>query len=412
MTKPGHHPIMLSRRSLLGAGAGTLILSLAGCGGDAGVAGVGSGGTGSFSSGPIRGFGSIVVGTIHYDEAGADIVDDAGQASHADNLRLGMVVEVNGAAVTTTSTGQRRAAAHHIAVRSEIEGPVAAIDEVSGSFTVLDQIVVVTPSTVFEEELKGGLQALKVGQVVEVSGLMQDSGLYTATRVEPEHDAVTRYKLRGRVSDLDASARTLRLGGARISWAGVSPSGGELADGRFVRVELATDPDPDGTWHALVIQVSPPLASRRPSDGNEVEIEGYVGSVSGASSSFTMLGITVDYSGARFEDGTVSDLVPGARVEVEGQMSADGSVLVAREIEFEDDDDDEDDDEFEVEGPITSVSPSELTFVVRGITVDYSRARFEDGQPSDLQVGVRVEVEGRLSTDGTTLIASEIEFDD
>ena len=411
MTKPDNHPITLSRRSLLGAGAGTLALSLIGCGGDGGgSAGVGSGGTGSFSSGPIRGFGSIVVGTIHYDEAGAEVFNDAGQPASADTLRLGMVVEVVGAPVTTTSRGRRRARAHEINVRSEIKGPVDEIDLVLGTFSVLGQTIVITPSTVFEEQLRGGLQALEPGQVVEVSGLMQRSGLYTATRVEPAYEPVTRYKLRGRISHLDTSARTLRIGDARISWAGISPSGGELADGRFVRVEIATQQEPDGTWRALAIRVSPPFYNRRPGGGEEVEIEGYVDSISGASDSFTMLGLTVDYSGARFEDGTASDLVTGARVEVEGRMSADGSFLIAREIEFEDDDDD--DDEFEVEGRIDDVWPASQTFLVRGITVDYSGARFEDGSASDLMVGARVEVEGRLSPDGTILLASEIEFDD
>ena len=65
-------PSSLSRRHLLAGGISTAVLSLLGCGGG-GVAGVGTGGTGSFASGPIRGFGSIVVGGVHYDEAGAQI---------------------------------------------------------------------------------------------------------------------------------------------------------------------------------------------------------------------------------------------------------------------------------------------------------------------------------------------------
>ena len=101
-------------------------------------------------------------------------------------------------------------------------------------------------------------------------------------------------------------------------------------------------------------------------------------------------------------------LAVGRRVEVEGVLS--GGVLVARSVEFEDDDDD-DDDEFEIEGVITSVSASARTFSVRGITVNYANARFKDGTAEQLAPGVKVEVEGQLASDGTTLLATEVEFD-
>ena len=65
---------LLSRRSLLAGAAASVAASLLGCGGGDGLAGVGTGGTGSFSSGPIRGFGSIVVNGVRYDEASAQVV--------------------------------------------------------------------------------------------------------------------------------------------------------------------------------------------------------------------------------------------------------------------------------------------------------------------------------------------------
>ncbi len=61
-----HHLTALKRRHLLLGASASAVLALAGCGGGGGdVAGVGSGGTGSFASGPIQGFGSIVVGQVH-----------------------------------------------------------------------------------------------------------------------------------------------------------------------------------------------------------------------------------------------------------------------------------------------------------------------------------------------------------
>lgn len=192
-------PSPLSRRSLLAASAATALLMLPGCGGggDGGSAGVGTGGTGSFTSGPIRGFGSIVVNGVRYDDAAAQVVGDGGAALARSDLRLGMVVDVSGSDVSTATDGRRSATATSIGVRSEIEGPVSAINAAAGTLTVLGQLVQITPTTVFDHDLRGGLAAVAVGMVVEVYGFLQPSGQYLATRIDDEDDPVTHYKLRG-----------------------------------------------------------------------------------------------------------------------------------------------------------------------------------------------------------------------
>lgn len=400
MNASSRNPSFLSRRRLLTAGAAAAALVATGCGGDDAVGGVGTGGTGSFSSGPIRGFGSIVVGGIHYDEAGATIAGDAGGALNPSALRLGMVVEVRGSDVRTAADGKRRSEASSIAVRSEIEGPVASVDLELGTFTVLGQVVQVTPTTVFDDDLRGGLAALQPGQIVEVYGLLQADGHYTATRVDDE-DRASRYKLRGRVSAHNPGAKTFRIGTTVISYAGLAVDG--LADGRYARVELATTPLANGSWKALRLQLYGTGIRAPGGRGVKAEIEGYITSFSD-SRHFVVGGIAVDASDVgRLPAG----LGLGVRVEVEGVLN-DG-VLYAHEVEIEDDDDD---DEFEIEGRITSLDIANHRFTVRSIVVDYSSARFEDGTEADLAAGVKVEVEGRISADGTVLIASEVEFDD
>src|SRR5882672_5247196 len=59
------------------------------CGG-----GVGTGGTGAFASGPITGFGSIIVEGVHFDETTARIEGDDDAARDRSELRLGTMVEV------------------------------------------------------------------------------------------------------------------------------------------------------------------------------------------------------------------------------------------------------------------------------------------------------------------------------
>ena len=75
-------------RALTGLRALLLVLSaaaaLASCGG-----GVGSGGTGSFASGPITGFGSVIVGGVRFDDSTANVEDGEGGRRSRDELRLG-----------------------------------------------------------------------------------------------------------------------------------------------------------------------------------------------------------------------------------------------------------------------------------------------------------------------------------
>ena len=134
------------------------------------------------------------------------------------------------------------------------------------------------------------------------------------------------------------------------------------------------------------------------------ELEGYI-SAFASSTRFAVNGVDVDASGAaRLPAG----LALGRRVEVEGVLV--NGTLVAREVELEDDDD-RDGGGLEIEGRITSVAAG--GFVVRGVTVGYDAAtRFKGGTPAQLAVGVKVEVQGSLSPDGATLLATEIEFDD
>lgn len=399
----------LSRRHLLSSGVALGVASLLGCGGgDAGaalgggVAGVGTGGTGSFSFGAIRGFGSIVVGGVHYDDSSARVVGEGGAAAARGDLRLGMVVEVEGSEIVLASDGRRRADASSIAVRSEIEGPVSAIDAAAGTLTVLGQQVLVTPATVFDDDLPGGLAGLRVGQVIEVYGLPQADGRYLATRNEDESQA-RQYKLRGQVSALDAGARTFRIGGVLVSYADLAAAVAGLADGVYARVSLLTTPAASGAWRASAIvlagaAITPPVGA---GTRLRTEVEGFITAFD-SPTRFAVNGITVDASGVR---QLPPGLARGVRVEVKGLFA--GGVLSADEVELEDDGD----QEFELEGRIERVDRASQTFVVRGVTVAYAGARFERGTAEQLVPGVAVEVDGRLAADGRTVLAREIEFD-
>ena len=48
---------------------------------------------------------------------------------------------------------------------------------------------------------------------------------------------------------------------------------------------------------------------------------------------------------------------------------------------------------------------------VRGVVVNFANARFEDGTAANLVVGVKVDVKGQLASNGTVVVAQEVEFD-
>ena len=135
------------------------ILSLSACGGgessggDA-QAGVSSGGTGSFSNGPVTSFGSIVVNGIHFDQTLATVRDAEGQTLSSADIKLGMVVELTGSTVQHVGT-RDQAKASDISVVPALVGPIDRVG--TDTLVVMGQHVLVSTSTHLDESLTQGL---------------------------------------------------------------------------------------------------------------------------------------------------------------------------------------------------------------------------------------------------------------
>lgn len=372
-----------------------LVAAIAGCGG-----GVGVGGTGAFASGPISGFGSVIVNGIEFEDAGARVEDEDGGASSSAALRLGMVVEIDSGPIGGSAAAPT-ASATRIRYASELLGTVDAVDTAAGTLVVLGQTVQVGPTTVFDDRLASGLAGVAVGSTVEVYGFFDAANArYSATRIEPLAAQPAFFKVRGPVHDLDTAARRFMIGAGRFAYTS-APDG--LADGAFLRVRVDTTPV-GGDW---IVQ-SFGEGRRRLPDLDRVEIRGLVTTFD-STTSFSVNGQPVDATNAAFPDG-IAGLGLGARVEVRGAV-ADG-VLKATEVEVEDADDPT--DEFELKGAIESHLPALQLFVLRGVTVFYGApgVEFEDGDASDIAAGAEVEVRGALAEDGTQLLATRIRFRD
>ena len=371
--------------------------------------GVDSGGTGaptsSFASGPITGFGSVIVNSVHFDDRGAVVTDTEGNARSRDELRLGMTTEVHGSAIGVDGDGNAASVAARIVFGSEIVGPLVANDLAARTLSVLGQTVDIAASTVFDTGLSGGQAALSVGAVVEIYGHYDAAtGRYTATRVERKN-AVVAYRLRGVVSGLDTSAQRFSIGATRISYLGLSAANlpTTLADGRFVRVLIALAPN-GPVWTALrVADGVAPLAN-----SEAATVKGLISAFT-SMSTFSVNGTLVDARNALFPNGS-SGLGLGARVEVEGAIV--GGVLVATRVTLVTNGDDAN-QSFETRGAIIALDTVERTFVVHDVTVSYAGTLdYRHGTETNLANGRLVEARGTLSADGTRLQASRITFRD
>ena len=397
MKPPSKKPLIdgIDRRDALLFTALASALALAGCGGGSdgsgNVAGVTSGGTGSFSTGAITGFGSIIVGAIRFDDSKAisvlDVDDD--NTDLRGQLRLGMVVRVKGKPKVGSS-----ADAETIEVRSELLGPVDSIDAGARTLVVLGQTVVVTPTTFFEESLS--LPTLRASELVEVHGFVNPAtNVMTATRIERKTLAsVKAFKLQGTVRALTAT--TFQIGDLVINFASVVPTSLTLTNGLLVRVRL----EPTlGTGVRKAVKIR--AVELELQDRDEAEVEGTITAFT-SSSQFSVNGLPVNASGAAVPTG----LKPGDRVEVEGKLV--NGVLVARKVALEDESDPL---KFELHGTVGSLNTTAKTFVLRGVTVDFSDAQFNNGTASNLRDAVRVEVKGVVAAGGTQLKAIRIAFE-
>lgn len=387
--------------ALLISGLAALLLgSLPGCGGGVGSEGTGSfASSGSFASGTITGYGSIIVNGVHFDETSAQRQDDDGQALSSDQLALGMVVEVSGGPITTGADGTPRAVALTVRANRLLVGPVAAPDAAAGRLTVLGQTVLVTADTVFDESL-AGWAGLTPGRVVTVYGFYDNTrSAYVATRLAPSaSSASTGWRVSGPVAAVDAQSRSFTLGSQTYSTAALA-GGAVPTAGTVVRLDIAaSQPGDDGRWTPSSAQRSDGSA---PQDREGAELDGLVSALP-AATRFVVNGVTVDASAATLS----GSLRLGAKVEVSGALRA--GVLVASRVEVSGDGA----KPFELSGSITSLDRQAQTFVLRGSTVSYARSdlRFDGGSAAQLVVNGQVKVEGVLSADRTRLEATRIQF--
>jgi Domain of unknown function (DUF5666) len=394
-----------SRRAVVLAIAG-VVAELAGCGGGGtDTAGLSSGGTGSFTSGTITGFGSIIVNGIRYDDSAATIVSDEDSIADQSALQIGVVVVIEGSAINParTPTDLPFATANRITYGSEWLGPVSNVvrSGASNTFEMLGNTVDVLASTVFSGSATQ-MSELSSNHYAEVYGYVdQSTGHLQASRIEVTTIRPTTYKLGGAIDQV--LSMTAKLGQTRIAWGDASVLSADMANGASVHATLNTTPS-GAVYTATRIRVlTSPLMKITDDKVYKAEIKGSVTDYK-SNAQFTVKGIPVDASQARVS----GSLRLGAQVEVKGTVKS--GLLTATEVSVETVEKVES-KEYEFIGYISNLNAQAQTFVLKELTFDYdsnteNKSILNNKRITEMKVKVKAK-----RTNGRWL-AIEIESDD
>jgi hypothetical protein len=336
-------PVRRSIRALAGAlllASTAFSLSTCGTGGTE-LSGGGTGGTG-ISTASISGFGSVVMNGVHYrtdDEVSPGFRTkkitrgmDRSSARDRDIFRVGMVITLR------HSPGDNNAV--EIDYAPNLVGPIAAMGSAPDlAIQVLGHTIVVDNAALFA--------SLALGNVVEVSGFVDNTGRIRATYVEAMHPAplpAESFEIKGFISGARPSDGTFEIGplpdgsGITVTVSYTSGAVRDLpagpADGMYVQVKTrAVEPGSGGIRADTVTPFVPRTVFP---GGAAVDLDGLVTRIdirSGDILSFQLEGKAVRTDGATvFLGGTGTDIQPNARVQIQGTEA--GGILSAVTIIF------------------------------------------------------------------------------
>lgn len=390
-----------------------LTLNVVGCSSDSGGTGptndqpIGSiGGTGAaFSLGTVTTFGSIVVNGVRYDTANATFTHD-GTASTESDLDVGDVVLVQGTIDDNLTMGT----ADSVTFDENVTGPVESINLALGQMVVMGQLVLVGPDTSFDDNISpASLEGLVAGDIVEVYGFFTADGNIAATRIE-KIPAGTQFEVHGTVSNLDSANFTFSINGLVVDYTNATLDdfpGGQITDSDFVEAKGA---GLGGNGELVTDIVELENVGIAGDDGDHVEVEGFITRFASATD-FDVSGIPVTTdNGTVFVGGVAADLGLNIKVEVEGDLDANG-VIVADKVDIRRS------KAVRAEALIDAVDTSTNSLVMLGITFNVDAlTRLEDKSSSDLDpltvadlnVGDYLEVRGTELPAGSGMVLATI----
>jgi hypothetical protein len=293
------------------------------------IGGGGATGTGYTADGPISQFGSIFVNGIEFFTDDAAISVNGVPNLTQRDLRLGMVLTVDGSRDAGGTTGQ----ASTVVYNADAIGAVDRALDSSGSISVLGQNVSANARTVFAGV--DSLAALRAGDNVEVSGYLSPAGILAA-RVE-KIGAAPFVQVQGTVGVIsgtmfalgnlavDLSSATLEnvpltglVTGMQVIVKGPPPSGGVLAATQVAVVQKSYSGSSNGSTTGVI-------ASLLPTTGFFPSLLPSAFTISGQAYLVTPT--------TQYVNGNASSLARGRLVKVDFAVVA--TTLIATRVEFE-----------------------------------------------------------------------------
>jgi len=323
---------MNANRTLAIIIAALLFCTLGACGGGGGAdtttptppptAGIGRNG---IAVGPVSNFGSVIVNGVTYNTDSATFMVNDTVATQAD-LNVGDVVIVTGTIDANGTTG----AATSVTFDDLVTGPVDSIDLVGNSLVVLGQTVLVSPDTSFDDSFNpASLEGVSVGQIVEVSGQIDANDTIVATRIEPK-PAGTQFEVHGTVAGLDSANMRFTIRGLTVDFSSATLDnfpGGQISDSDFVEAK-GVSLGAAGELIATRVELESLVPGAN--DGDRVEVEGFITRFVSATD-FDVAGFAVTTNTSTvFEGGVAADLGLNIKVEVEGDIDANGLITATK----------------------------------------------------------------------------------
>ncbi len=270
-------------------------------------------------SGPISGFGSVIVEGIHYQTDGAAIYIDGEPASEQD-LNLGDFISIQASYDESTDIYTAKV----VSAETSVQGVVDAVDIEQGEVEVLGQRVRIEGDTVFDEQFSlRGIGALRVGDGIKVSGASDGAGRIYATRISATQ--VQQASFAGYVAQLDQTAMTLMLNGVVVDFSGAGFAG-YLRAQDWITVVGAFD---DSGYRFIATQVRAQPWPFTNNEGDRVRIEGVVEAT--FAGGFKLQGSQVLYNlSTTIEGGAIKDVEAGVKIALEGTLDADRRIIAKR----------------------------------------------------------------------------------
>lgn len=310
--------------------AGSLMLS--GCGSSSDDS-ADSSSSAIVNKGVITGFGSVYVNGIKFETDDSEFdIDNKTETTQA-NLRVGMVVTINGTVNSDGKTGK----ATFIQYDNELKGPISSItviDLTTKEIVVLGRTITVTTDTVFDDDSDLTFDTLAINIIIEVSGLVTATGI-TATHIEQQDGTNSDGKIEilGPVASITGS--TLDDFEFQVHGFDVQTDGStelddltisDMVNGLFVEVKGTLN----GAGTLLTAsKIELKKKGLGKNDADEAEVEGVVTAYDSVANTFEIQGQAVDASNATLSPSSLI-IADGITVEAEGEI-VDG-VLIAEKV--------------------------------------------------------------------------------